>query len=177
MDILLRDKNCIFTKNGLLTQEYAELIPYDNILRIIQDSRYQYYEMTFYDKRKKKRKVDISYEEQNEMEIFAIFRQKIYDLSERQGHMPFLKAGAVWLILYIVFALTLLAKFLTGVQNIQNIEVPWILYPLLLLVNCIPVQNLSLQEMFTFLFIAGVITILLMFCSYIRSEVTIYEKR
>lgn len=176
MVILLQDKNCVFTEFGLCTKEYVALIPYDKIIRIIQDHRYQYYEVMFYDQSAKKRKVDISYEIQNETAIFAIFYQKIRYLSERQGHMPFFKAGAIWWILYVIFFIAILTKFFFGSYgDMPSIEVPWIMYPLFLFVNLIPVKNLSLQEMVVFLSVTGLVTFILMCLSYIRSDVTIYE--
>lgn len=176
MNVLLKDKNCIFTENGLNTNEYSDIIPYKNIVRIIHDKRYLYYEVMFYDNRNRKRKIDISYEAENEIITFAIFNQKVPNLRERQGHMPFFKAGAMWLILYIVFTGAVMAKFfIASNYGIPNIEVPWIIYPLFILVNLIPINNLSLTEMIYLVFIVGFMTVFLMFLSYIRSDVTIYE--
>ena len=178
MNVLLKDKNCVFTEMGLRTQEYSALIAYENIIRLIHEKRYLYYEVMFYDQRNKKRKIDISYEEKNKIITFVIFNQKVPNLHQRQGHMPFFKAGAIWLILYIVFVGAILTKFFIGSNySMTNIEVPWIIYPLFLLVNLIPIKNLLLTEMIYLILIVGFITIFLMFISYIRSDVMIYEKQ
>lgn len=177
MEILLQAKSCAFMEEVLLTKKYPNPIPYTQITQVIYEKRYNTYDIVFYDEKSKKRTVEIacSDDKENEEAILTFLKDKVPNLEPRRAKRPIWKAGALWITLYILLAFIVVLKFFAG--PFEHVSVPLLLYPFFLLVNLVPSETFSAEQLAGFLLKTAGLMLILCFFSYARSSIIIYEKK